>query len=679
VIMEELRSLEGLGALLKGNGRAFKPAFNRSSSINKVIPAKHSNKLSVASLNNKALSFNITRAYTSRATVSFDFDKEHKTAAKEEDDNNLMVEITHPDDTDNEELEAQHDEELHILHTTDDEQHHSLQLETEHDGDTDHDSQNGFALAPPPVIPLLNQLSATSVNLGGSMSLHGIGALDMDDLNAMDDEDDDDLSQTPNEEWLPLHADNANTNADADANANPLHDILLGVTDDDHQQNQKSNDKKKKKKQVAFAGMAEDDEKEKQMKNGHESETECNDDKNHMPVQIDVSKVEIERFPIEEFKHYEALSEDVNPDGVIGSGSFGIVLKSFHLPSCETVAIKQCRITDVNNKFYQDFIRESMYYHKFKHCPFIVNCLGFGVNETDSKLCIALEYMNLQSIAKIKYAVDEQHVQYIAYSLTSALHELHQHLCVHNDVKPDNILISSNGDVKLTDFGCCIQLSGDTPESTEIIGSKPYYAPEKWLVSPPKYGTKSDIWSMGITLYELVTLTMTLYRECGYYKPPTLATNSSEDNLMMDQKYSDSLSDFIEKCLIWEANDRWSAEQLLKHAFLQNHGKPIERKPFALHGSKTSKNEAELSFMIEALIDYYSSKSFRDHHKENINGNESKGKNGEKYSDKHKIQNLCKYSGCTEKEVNTMIKREVHSIKKKIDKISNSNTNSLKK
>jgi len=62
--------------------------------------------------------------------------------------------------------------------------------------------------------------------------------------------------------------------------------------------------------------------------------------------------------------------------------------------------------------------------------------------------------MNLKSVLySINYYLDEIHIKYISYSILSALNDLHNKLYIHNDIKPDNILINNYGDVKLSDFG----------------------------------------------------------------------------------------------------------------------------------------------------------------------------------------------------------------------------------
>eukprot|EP01083_Nonionella_stella_P004773 13919_1 len=364
------------------------------------------------------------------------------------------------------------------------------------------------------------------------------------------------------------------------------------------------------------------------------------------------SKKDVPRFPFEEFEHYKSRDITNNKEiasdvYVIGGGSFGIVIKSFHLMSCETVAIKQCRIS-CDDKLLQLFISEADYYETFVDSPYIVDMLGFGRHEETSKLCIALEYMDLHSIAQIDYKLNDAQIMYVSFAIVSALQCMHGAHCIHNDVKPDNILISSRGDVKLTDFGCCITNEKEDHDMTDhICGSKQYYAPEKWLISPPKYNTLSDIWSFGVSLYEIITLRQNDAREFGYSESPQLEHKNA------------ILCDFVHKMVMWKANERWSAAQLLKHPFLtRNKTETIKKVAFNYNNEARRSKKRDLKFMVDALIEYYSNEHFFEEKKESK----------KEYSDKEKIENLCKHSGCTVKEVNRLIRFAVDAAKAEIQK-----------
>eukprot|EP01084_Bolivina_argentea_P228630 386109_1 len=83
----------------------------------------------------------------------------------------------------------------------------------------------------------------------------------------------------------------------------------------------------------------------------------------------------------------------------IGHGAFGVVNKSFHLNSCQIVAIKQCR--SINDNAIKSFQKEIYICNEFIDCPYIINMIDYGsMNSSDNKILIALEYMNMGSLNK---------------------------------------------------------------------------------------------------------------------------------------------------------------------------------------------------------------------------------------------------------------------------------------
>jgi len=252
----------------------------------------------------------------------------------------------------------------------------------------------------------------------------------------------------------------------------------------------------------------------------------------------------------------------------------------------------------------------------------------------------------LHSLSTLSHRVDEAQLKYITFALLSALKAIHSAKCVHNDVKPDNVLISQLGDVKLSDFGCCTKLkSEDSVLSGTPRGSKAYFAPEKALLSPPRFGAKADIWALGLTMYELATLTMRSAREfCAV------------PDMKMVKGYSVEAVEFMGRMLCWEAKERGSAEELLGAEWI-GEGVEMGRRPFGGSG-EVVKKEAELAFMIECLVEVYSARNFYD------------GEGDDKERDLERIANLAKYSGCTGKEVVTMIKFAVGNVKRQIEKLS---------
>ena len=96
---------------------------------------------------------------------------------------------------------------------------------------------------------------------------------------------------------------------------------------------------------------------------------------------------------------------------------------------------------------------------------------------------------------------DEIVLSSIAYQTVSGLQYLHDRKSIHRDIKPSNVLISSNGRVKLADFGLVCTLDQDQSLAHSFVGSFSYMSPERLIGEP--YSYSADIWGLGITLYTL--------------------------------------------------------------------------------------------------------------------------------------------------------------------------------
>merc|ERR1712241_420300 len=113
-------------------------------------------------------------------------------------------------------------------------------------------------------------------------------------------------------------------------------------------------------------------------------------------------------------------------------------------------------------------------------------------------------YMRTKSTSK---SIPEEILGKIAFSVISALDYLHTRLSViHRDVKPSNILINREGNVKMCDFGISGYLV-DSVAKTIDAGCKPYMAPERIdpQGNPALYDVRSDVWSFGISMIEVAT------------------------------------------------------------------------------------------------------------------------------------------------------------------------------
>mmetsp|Transcript_6895 Transcript_6895/g.29121 ORF Transcript_6895/g.29121 Transcript_6895/m.29121 type:complete len:178 (+) Transcript_6895:3-536(+) len=148
-----------------------------------------------------------------------------------------------------------------------------------------------------------------------------------------------------------------------------------------------------------------------------------------------------------------------------------------------------------------------------------------------------------------------------------ALAQIHSLRQIHRDIKSDNVLISSDGVVKLADFGFAAQLTQDKAKRNTMVGTPYWMAPE--LVRGEHYDEKVDIWSLGIMVMELAE------GDPPYIELPTLRAlffinTKGAPPLKEPAKWSREFQSFVEACLQRDSRARPSAAQLLGHPFLAN-------------------------------------------------------------------------------------------------------------
>ena len=198
---------------------------------------------------------------------------------------------------------------------------------------------------------------------------------------------------------------------------------------------------------------------------------------------------------------YEILEE-------LGRGAMGIVYKGRDPKLDRLTAIKTIRFTDdfdedQAGKIREQFYREAEVVAKLTH-PNIVTI--YDVGEDLDLSYLAMEYLEGESLEK--YAIMENLLSIrraidVTIQVCDALEYAHQHGIVHRDIKPANIMILKNGLVKVTDFGIA-RATATSKTRTGVIKGTPYYmSPEQ--ISGMKVDGRSDIFSLGIVFYQLLT------------------------------------------------------------------------------------------------------------------------------------------------------------------------------
>jgi serine/threonine-protein kinase len=193
--------------------------------------------------------------------------------------------------------------------------------------------------------------------------------------------------------------------------------------------------------------------------------------------------------------------------GELGRGSMGVVYQGYDPIIGRTVAIKTMLTEGLSAQEFQEykarFQREAQAAGMLAH-PNIITVYDFG--EDNGTLFLAMEFLEGKSLEAI---VQEQNILPIETILPiydqvcSALDRAHQNRIVHRDIKPANIMILQNGLVKVTDFGIAKMMSMGMTQAGQILGTPNYMSPEQ--VKGRQVDGRSDIFSLGVILYELVT------------------------------------------------------------------------------------------------------------------------------------------------------------------------------
>lgn len=189
--------------------------------------------------------------------------------------------------------------------------------------------------------------------------------------------------------------------------------------------------------------------------------------------------------------------------GKIGSGGMADVYKGKDHKLNRYVAIKVLKPEfREDTKFIKKFQTEAQSAAGLTH-PNVVNVYDVGNDDGVYYIVMELiEGITLKEYISKKGKLSIKEATSIAIQVSMGLEAAHSHGIVHRDVKPQNIIISTDGKVKVTDFGIARAASSNTI-SSNAMGSVHYSSPEQ--VRGGYSDEKSDIYSLGITLYEMVT------------------------------------------------------------------------------------------------------------------------------------------------------------------------------
>ncbi len=199
---------------------------------------------------------------------------------------------------------------------------------------------------------------------------------------------------------------------------------------------------------------------------------------------------------------YEVVSE-------LGKGAMGIVYLAKDPVIGRLVAIKTIRATgndeDDTVEFRERFVREAQTAGILSH-PNIVTIHDIGEDAETQTSFIAMEYIegkNLKMLLSEKTRFPFEEISEMIAEIAEALDYAHRKGIIHRDVKPANVIITTDGKVKITDFGIAKIASSNLTTTGQFLGTPNYMSPEQ--VSGAPVDGRSDLFSLGVVLYELLT------------------------------------------------------------------------------------------------------------------------------------------------------------------------------
>ncbi|KAH9504714.1 hypothetical protein Btru_062627 [Bulinus truncatus] len=261
---------------------------------------------------------------------------------------------------------------------------------------------------------------------------------------------------------------------------------------------------------------------------------------------------------------------------LIGRGGSAKVYQVFDPVANNIRALKIVDLQSVGTTIRDGYLNEIRLLKKLQSCDLVIKLFDSEYNENEKKLFAVLEYgeTDLEKVIGQKETkkIDAFTVGHYWKQMVEAVHAMHQESVIHSDLKPANFLLVS-GKVKLIDFGIANAIQNDCTSiiKEEKIGTPSYMSPESLMeingIAKFKIGKKSDVWSLGCILYQMV------YGHTPFQFLPMREKLNAIVNPSYIIPFPDTgepaLMDVLKKCLTREVADRPTTDGVLNHPYLK--------------------------------------------------------------------------------------------------------------
>uniref|UniRef100_A0A914PIS2 non-specific serine/threonine protein kinase n=1 Tax=Panagrolaimus davidi TaxID=227884 RepID=A0A914PIS2_9BILA len=255
---------------------------------------------------------------------------------------------------------------------------------------------------------------------------------------------------------------------------------------------------------------------------------------------------------ISHLENHRLKCSDFDAIKVIGRGAFGEVRLVRQKVSRKVFALKLLNKNEMLRRADTAFFWEERDIMAYSESEWIVR-LHYAFQDM-THLYMVMEYMPGGDVANLmlNYEISEEWARFYVAELVLALDALHSMGYIHRDVKPDNILISSTGHIKLADFGSCVKIGDDGfARCSSAVGTPDYISPEMLEQQGTEgiYGKELDWWSVGILLYELLIGEPPFYADSIPHTYARIMNHSTNLFFPEDIHISDAVKDLIQQFL----------------------------------------------------------------------------------------------------------------------------------